>query len=96
MPLYLSPKDGWEYIFDVLKEFPALTAIITNYGLWGSDRYFFPLVKAYKNVYIDTSDYQVLSGLKTFVSKFASKECCSVRNSYGQLWRTKTALPVSK
>jgi len=73
MTLYLSPKDGWEYIFDVLKEFPKLTVIITNYGLWGSDRYFFPLIKTYKNVYIDTSDYQVLSGIQTFVNKFGSE-----------------------
>ncbi|MGN1059722.1 MAG: hypothetical protein ACI4QW_04750, partial [Clostridia bacterium] len=57
IPLYLSPQDGWQPIFDVLKEFPKLTVILTNYGLWGSDRFFFPLIRAYQNVYIDTSDY---------------------------------------
>ena len=40
IPLFLSPQDGWQYIFDCLKEFPDLTVILTNYGLWGSDRFF--------------------------------------------------------
>ena len=73
IPLYLSPRDGWEHIFGVLKEFPALTVIIHNYGLWGSDRYFFPLVRAYKNVYVDTSDYQETDGIKAFVDKFGGE-----------------------
>jgi len=70
IPLYLSPSDGWEDIFCVMKEFPTLTVIITNYGLWGSDRYFYPLVRAYKNVYIDTGDFQEICGIEAFVNKF--------------------------
>ena len=73
IPLFLSPQDGWHYIFDALKEFPSLTVIITNYGLWGSDRFFFPLIKAYKNVYIDTSDYQVINGINKFYDKFGDE-----------------------
>ena len=73
IPLYLSPQDGWQFIFDALKEFPKLTVIITNYGLWGSDRFFFPLIKAYKNVYIDTSDYQVIDGINKFYNTFGDE-----------------------
>lgn len=73
IPLYLTPINNWEHIFAVLKEFPELTVIITNYGLWGSDRYFYPLVRKYKNVYIDTSDYQVINGYRAFVQKFGSE-----------------------
>ncbi|GHV02537.1 hypothetical protein FACS1894211_14120 [Clostridia bacterium] len=73
LPLYLTPADGWEHIFAVLKEFPKLTVIITNYGLWGSDRYFYPLARAYKNVHIDTGDFQVIRGLEAFVGKFGSE-----------------------
>ena len=73
IPLFLSPQDGWELIFNTLKEFPKLTVIITNYGLWGSDRFFYPLVKAYKNVYIDTSDYQVMNGFQDFCSRFGDE-----------------------
>lgn len=73
IPLFLSPQDGWKSIFDVLKEFPKLTVILTNYGLWGSDRFFFPLIRAYQNVYIDTSDYQVVNGINAFYQKFGDE-----------------------
>ena len=73
IPLFLSPQDGWQYIFNVLKEFPELTVVLTNYGLWGSDRFFFPLIRAYKNVYIDTSDYQVINGIDKFCGKFGDE-----------------------
>ncbi len=73
IPLYLSPQNGWEIVFNVMKEFPNLTAIITNYGLWGSDRFIFPLVNAYKNLYVDSSDFQEIKGIETFVNKFGSE-----------------------
>ena len=73
LPVYLSPMDDWEHIFSVLKEFPSLTVIITNYGLWGSDRYFYPLIRAYKNVYIDTSDFQEIIGLEAFIEHFGAE-----------------------
>ncbi len=73
IPLYLSPNNDWEHIYAVMKEFPQLTVIITNYGLWGSDRFFYPLVNAYKNVYVDTSDFQEVRGIEAFVNKFGSE-----------------------
>lgn len=73
IPIYLSPQDGWRGIFDVLKEFPDLTVILTNYGLWGSDRFIFPLIEAYKNVYIDTSDYQVINGINEFYNRYGDE-----------------------
>ena len=57
LPLYLSPRDGWDDVFAVMRDFPRLTVILTDYGLWGSDRYVFPLVKNYKHFYIESSDY---------------------------------------
>lgn len=73
IPLFLSPQEEWKFIFDALKEFPNLTVILTNYGLWGSDRYFYPLIRAYKNVYIDTSDYQVINGFRAFVDRYGDE-----------------------
>ncbi len=73
IPLYLTPMENWEHIFAAMKEFPNLTVILTNYGLWGSDRYFYPLIRAYKNLYIDTSDYQVINGLPAFVNQYGSE-----------------------
>ena len=74
IPVYLSPDNGWEQVFGIMKEFPDLTAIITNYGLWGSDGYVYPLIKAYKNLYIDSSDFQEVIGIKTFVNTFGSEK----------------------
>lgn len=73
LPVYLSPMDDWEHIFQVLKAFPKLTVIVANYGLWGSDRYIYPLVKAYPNVYIDTSDFQEITGIEAFVGRFGAE-----------------------
>ncbi|OPY93145.1 MAG: Amidohydrolase [Syntrophaceae bacterium PtaU1.Bin231] len=72
IPLFLSPQQQWESIFALLRDFPRLTVILTNYGLWGSDRYFYPLVRAYESVYVDTSDYQVINGLPAFIRRFGS------------------------
>ena len=73
MPVYISPDMGWDLVFDTMKDFPKLTAIITNYGLWGSDRYFYPLVNAYKNLYVDSSDFQEIRGIEYFVKKFGDE-----------------------
>ena len=73
IPVYISPMDGWDLLFSVLKEFPSLTVIITNYGLWGSDGYIYPLVKSYPNVYLDTSDLQEIIGIEAFVRRFGSE-----------------------
>lgn len=73
LPLYLSPRDGWDDVFRVMKDFPKLTVILTDYGLWGSDRYVFPLVKNYKNFYIESSDYQVFLGIENFVNKIGAE-----------------------
>ena len=73
MPVYVSPEAGWEWIFALMKEFPNLTAILTNYGLWGSDFYVYPLVNAYKNFHVDTSDFQEIRGIEYFVKKFGDE-----------------------
>ena len=74
IPVYVSPDDGWEQVYALMKEFPNLTAILTNYGLWGSDGYVYPLVKSYKNFYVDTSDFQEIIGIETFVNRFGSEK----------------------
>lgn len=73
IPLYLSPKDGWEQIYQVLKEFPELTVILNYYGPWNPDRFLFPLLRAYPNVYLETGDYQTDGGLERTSSRFGSE-----------------------
>lgn len=73
VPLFLSPKSGWEYIYGILKEYPKLTVIINNYGPWSPDRYLYPLMKIYPNVYFETGDYQTDGAIEKICTKFGSE-----------------------
>jgi uncharacterized protein len=73
IPLFLSPNYGYEYIYSVLNEFPDLTVIIYGYGPWSPDRYIYPLLKKYKNVFIETGDYQTDGGFRRLVNTFGSE-----------------------
>ena len=90
IPVYISPDNGWENVFSIMKEFPSLTAIVTNYGLWGSDGYVYPLAKAYKNLYFDTSDFQEIIGIEAFVNRFGSEKLL-----FGILDFTILAFPIT-
>lgn len=58
IPLLLSLEKaggGWPAIYDFLAEFPNLTCILCDIGVWNSDRYTWPLLKTYPNVFLETS-----------------------------------------
>lgn len=58
IPLMLSlRKDAvtWEMIYSLLKEYPELLCILCDIGIWGVDRYTFPLLENHRNVYLETS-----------------------------------------
>jgi len=73
IPLYLSPSEGWQGIYSVLQEFPTLTVIIHNYGLWSHARLTYPLFRAYKNVYMESGDMQTAGEIKEVCEKFGSE-----------------------
>ncbi len=57
IPLVLSMREGgstWEMIYSLLNEFPELLCIISDLGIWGVDRYTFPLLEKYRNVYLES------------------------------------------
>jgi predicted TIM-barrel fold metal-dependent hydrolase len=70
IPLYLSPSEGWEPIYQVLQEYPDLTVILTNYGLWSHARLTFPLLRAYPNFYIETGDMQTAGEIREICRLF--------------------------
>ena len=72
IPVYLSPDYGWEEVRSALQEFPSLKVILTNYGPWGSDGYLYPLLKAFPNLYFDTSDLHEIIGVEALVNRFGS------------------------
>lgn len=73
IPVYLTPKDGFEPIYSVLQEFPDLTVILYNIGWWPSARYVYPLLKRYKNVYFETGDFSMLHGIEDVCARFGSE-----------------------
>ena len=72
IPLFLSVKRGisWRGVYDVLAEFPALTAVICDHGCWGEDRMFRPLLERYANVAVDTAQYLLDGGIEALVADY--------------------------
>ena len=73
IPLYLTPMNGFEQIYSVLKEFPNLTVILSNIGWWPSARFVYPLLKKYPNFYFETGDFSMLHGIEEVCNKFGSE-----------------------
>lgn len=58
IPLLLSLEKGsggWPEIYQFLAEYPGLTCVLCDTGIWNSDRYTWPLLEAYPRVYLETS-----------------------------------------
>lgn len=72
IPLQLTPRCGYEHIYSVLEEFPKLRIIVKNYGPWSPDRFWFPLLRKYKNVYFEIGDYETDGGLERLINKFGA------------------------
>lgn len=73
IPLYLEPQPGYEYIYSVLKEFPKLTVILSNIGIWPSARLIYPLLDRYPNVYYETGDMGLTHSYEDYCAKFGSE-----------------------
>jgi hypothetical protein len=74
IPLLLSVSSAadWQTLYDLLRDFPRLTVIATDVGLWGVDRYARPLFEHYPNVRLETSEYQVAGGLQPLVETYGA------------------------
>lgn len=57
IPLILSLEKGnsWQGVYSLMKDFPALTCILCDTGIWGAGRYIWPLLEKYENIYVETS-----------------------------------------
>ena len=54
-------------------EFPNLTCILCDIGIWGVDRYSWPLLEKYPNLYLETSLLSLENyGLEATVQRFGS------------------------
>lgn len=75
IPLMLSLNRGitWQNIYQLLSEFPNLTCILCDIGIWGVDRYIWPLLEKYPTLYLETSLLSLENyGLEATVQRFGS------------------------
>ncbi len=72
IPLYLEPQPDYGYIYGVLQEFPNLTVILNNIGIWPSARLIYPLLKRYPNVYVETGDMGMTHAYEEICQKYGS------------------------
>lgn len=61
-------QGGWQKVYDVLRDFPGLTLILTRTGCWGEDRYFRPLLKRYERFHITTDRLETAGQLEALVN----------------------------
>ena len=58
IPVLISlthPGMSWGHTYRLLEDFPKLTCVLCDTGVWGQDRYFRPLMERYSGVYVETS-----------------------------------------
>jgi predicted TIM-barrel fold metal-dependent hydrolase len=63
VPVFVRRWD-WEKLTALLREFPQLTLVQTAWGSWGWDHFARPLLEAYPNFYLETSEYQLAGGFE--------------------------------
>ncbi len=75
IPLILSMQGGvsWQAAYDLLAAYPDLVCILADTGLWGTDRFFRPLIESYERVYLELSEYIVDGGIEAFVESYGAK-----------------------
>jgi uncharacterized protein len=76
VPVLLSTEHGvgWGQIYDLLRDYPELTCVICDVGVWSMDRYTYPLLKAYPHVYVETSLLSLEDGgVEEMVKRFGAE-----------------------
>jgi len=63
---------GWERLVEVLNNFSRLPILLLETG-YRADRYLFPLLRRFSNLYFDTSTYVAHRQLESFVQRFGSE-----------------------
>lgn len=75
IPVLLSLDHGvnWRHVYDLLRDYPALTCVLCDIGTWSMDRYTYPLLQAYPNVYTETSMLAMEDGgVEAMVERFGA------------------------
>lgn len=76
IPLFLSLWGDvtWDDIYKFMSDYPEATVVIKDLYDWDQDRYYYPLLTAFKNLYMETNKmHLVADGIKDAVKKFGSE-----------------------
>ncbi len=77
IPLLLSLEKqciSWKDLYQFLQDFPNLTCILCDIGIWSVDRYTWPLLASYPNLFVETSLLSLQEGgLESSVNKFGAE-----------------------
>ncbi len=76
IPLLLSLRFGldWPGVYRLLAEYPALTVVLCELGLWGQDRMTWPLLAEYPHVYLESSLVSLeAGGLEAVVEAYGAE-----------------------
>jgi hypothetical protein len=65
---------GWQKVYDILRDFPGLTLILTRTGCWGEDRYFRPLLKRYERFHITTDRFEAAGQIEALVNQCGTEQ----------------------
>lgn len=74
MPLFVPVHEdaSWPAVYDLLAEMPELRVVLTDMQVWGSDRFFRPLLERYPNVYVDLGMYMTDGGVEELVATYGA------------------------
>jgi len=76
IPLFLTKGRAcisWESLYALMKDFPDIVCVLCDIGIWGVDRYTWPLLEKFPNMYIETSLLSLEEGgLEAAVNKFGA------------------------
>lgn len=68
IPLMVSLACGssWGTVYTLLADYPKLTCIVCDTGVWSQSRFIYPLLESYPNVMVDTSMYSITASAIEF------------------------------
>lgn len=77
IPLFLTIGDeglNFASLYELLNDFPALTCILCNIGIWGVDRLTWPLLEKFPQFYLESSLLSLEEGgIETTVKRFGAE-----------------------
>lgn len=76
IPVILNTSLGlsMEKIYEIMKAFPGLTAVVGDCDCWPNARRLYPLAACYENLYLDLSFVMDAGGVEDMVSRFGAEK----------------------